>query len=304
MTQPLISIVLCCYNGERFIKQQIDSLLSQTYPNIEIIISDDASTDGSVKILEDYKGDPRVQLIFQPTNLGPSKNFEFAVQKTRGEVIAFSDQDDIWLPEKVERLYSAIGDSYLVYCDSELVNEKGEKLNKKISDLKRMYTGNETAGFILFNVVWGHAMMIKRDLLELVLPIPGGIPHDIWIAFKAATITGIKYLDIPLTLYRQHESAATKTIAVKAKPRTMAKRYADFRKQLHWIEVMCNNERPVNIDFYNRLFNLYQRKQNERWVWQLFFFLLAHRKKIFMFTRKGWLSQVVEMFKQAKGVSA
>ena len=303
MTDPLISIVLCCYNGQRFIKQQIDSLLNQTYPNIEIIISDDASTDGTVSILEEFKNEQRIQLFFQATNLGSSKNFEFAVEKTQGEFIAFSDQDDIWLPNKVQELYSAIGNSYLVYCDSELINEQGEKLNRKISDLKRMYTGNETAGFILFNVVWGHAMMIRRALLPFILPIPPGIAHDIWIAFKAATISGIKYLDAPLTLYRQHESTATKTVAIRAKSRNMSQRYADFEKQLHWIEVIYNHERDSHKDFYNRLFTLYQRKKYERWVWQLFFFLMNHRKEMFMFTKKKWASQVVEIFKQSKGVS-
>ena len=304
MSDPLISIVLCCYNGKQFIKQQMDSLLDQTYPNIEIIISDDASADGTVQILEEFRSEQRIQLFFHPANLGSSRNFEFAVGKTHGDFIAFSDQDDIWLPSKVEKLYSAIGDSYLVYCDSELVTESGDKLNKKMSDLKRMYAGSETAGFILFNVVWGHAVMIRRALLQFILPIPPGIPHDIWIAFKAATITGIKYLDMLLTLYRQHESTATKTVAVRAKSRSMSERYADFKKQLHWIEVIYNHERASRKDFYNRLFILYQRRQYEKWVWQLFFFLMNHRKKIFMFTRKKWPSQVVEIFKQAKGVSS
>ena len=304
MSSPLISIVLCCYNGEDFIKEQIDSLVNQTYPNLEIIISDDASSDSTFQIIEGYKTDRRVKLFSQSHNLGPSKNFEFAVRQSSGEFIAFSDQDDIWLPEKIEKLHGAIGDSFLIYCDSELVNEAGEKLNKKISELRNMYTGSGTMGFVFSNIVWGHAMMIDRKLLEFVLPIPAGIPHDIWIAFKATALTGIKYLDLPLTLYRQHRSASTKTIAVKAKPRSMAKRFEDFKTQLHWIEIMYNNERAGEKDFYNRLFSLYQKKQNELWAWQLFFFLFRHRRKLFMFSKKKWPSQVVEIFKQAKGVSS
>ena len=302
MSYPLVSIVLCSYNGEKFIKEQVDSLLNQTYPNLEIIISDDASTDHTPQILEGYHHDQRVKLFFQPNNLGSSKNFEFALQKSRGEFIAFSDQDDVWLPQKIEKLHSTIGDSYLVYCDSELVSEKGEKLNKKISGLRNMYTGSDSVGFVFSNVVWGHAMMIRKDLLPFILPIPQGIPHDIWTAFKATTITGIKYLDIPLTLYRQHESAVTKTIPVKTKPRRMSQRLADFKRQLRWIEVIHDNERETKKDFYNRLFSLYQKKQNEKWVWQLFFFLLRHRERLFMFTKKKWPSQVVEILKQAKGV--
>src|SRR5437868_15054123 len=108
MSHPLISIVLCSYNGERFIKEQIDSILHQTYPNIELIISDDASTDETARILKEYKGDQKIKLFFQDENVGATKNFEFAIKQVRGEFIAFSDQDDIWLPQKLERLYSAI----------------------------------------------------------------------------------------------------------------------------------------------------------------------------------------------------
>src|SRR5438477_882164 len=99
--KPLISIVLCTYNGEKFLREQIDSLLNQTYPNLEIIISDDASIDTTSQILETYKSDQRVKLFLQPHNSGSSKNFDFAIQKAKGEFIAFSDQDDIWLQENI-----------------------------------------------------------------------------------------------------------------------------------------------------------------------------------------------------------
>jgi len=304
MTHPLVSVVLCCYNGEKFIKDQIDSLLNQTYPNLEIIISDDASTDITPQILETYKSNQRIRLFLQPNNSGSSNNFDFAIHQAKGEYISFSDQDDIWLPRKIEKLYSAIGDSCLVYCDSELINETGDKLDKKISELRIMYSGNKTTGFVFSNVVWGHAMMINKKLLPSILPIPSEIPHDIWIAFKATTISGIKYLDQPLTFYRQHKSAATRTIAIKAKSRSRTKRYADFKKQLHWIEVMYKNERDEQKDFYDKLFSLYKRKQNGRYVWSLFFFLFRYRPEFFMFVKKKWFSQVVEIFKQAKGVTS
>src|SRR5437773_10945714 len=136
MSRPLISIVLCSYNGERFIKEQVDSILSQTYSNIELIISDDASTDGTPNILNGFKENQNVKLFFQPENIGSAKNFEFATRNATGAFIAFSDQDDIWLPQKLEKLYLAIADGSLVYCDSELIAEDGKRLNKKISDLR------------------------------------------------------------------------------------------------------------------------------------------------------------------------
>src|SRR5947209_4830727 len=125
---PLISVVLCTYNGGDFLKEQIDSILNQTWDAFELIISDDHSSDNTKNILQTYNAHPSVRLFFQDKNLGPIKNVEFSLRQTKGDFIAFSDQDDIWKPEKLETLFSNIGDRLLVYSDSELVNEKGEAL--------------------------------------------------------------------------------------------------------------------------------------------------------------------------------
>lgn len=303
MSLPLISMVLCTYNGEKFIEEQINSLLKQTYSNIEIIISDDASADNTAAILNKYKTNSVIKVFLQQTNLGSIKNFEFAIRQTRGEFITFSDQDDIWLPDKIQTMYDAIGGSYLIYSDSELIDETGNSLHTKLSQLRRMYTGNQTTGFVFSNVVWGHAMLIDRKLVEHVIPIPKDIAHDIWMGFKATTITGIRYLDIPLTKYRQHQATFTKTIAVKARPRSREKRYRDFEKELQWIGIMRDHEREDYKALYSQLYNLYSQKSMGRYVWRLFFFLLWHRKDLFMFTRKKWISHIVEIFKQARGES-
>ena len=110
---PLISVVMCTFNGSEFLKEQIDSLLNQTWKPIEIIISDDGSTDQTRSILLTYKDHPDIQLFFQQQNLGPIKNVEFALGKTTGNFIAFSDQDDIWKPEKIESLYKTLNQSLL-----------------------------------------------------------------------------------------------------------------------------------------------------------------------------------------------
>jgi glycosyltransferase involved in cell wall biosynthesis len=301
MTQPLISILLCSYNGEKFIKEQVDSLLDQSYPNLEIIISDDLSTDGTRAILDQYRTQGRVKIFFQKENLGQSKNFEFALKQARGEFIAFADQDDIWLPEKIETMSGNQGQNWLLYSDSLLVDESGKPIGKKISDLRRMYSGRKTTGFVFSNVAWGHALMIRSELVPRLLPVPENIPPDIWIAYNAAVARGIKYIDIPLTKYRQHSSTVTKTIAEKAESRSQPKRYADFKKQLNWIRVMKENAAEEERDFYNELHQLYSQKEKGKWSWTLFFFLMKHRSDLFMFTRKKWLSQVAEIWKQSRG---
>jgi len=303
MQPPLISIVLCSYNGARFIDEQIQSLLQQTYPNLEIIISDDASTDGTQAVLEKYKSHPSFKIFFQEQNLGPIQNVAFAIEQARGAFLAFCDQDDTWLPQKIETLYQHIGDELLVYSDSELVDEHGQPLHKKLSQLRRMYSGNDTRGFVFSNVVWGHTILINQKLVPHILPIPDGIPHDIWIAFKAATIKEIKYVDVALTKYRQHTASVTKTIAVKTGARTQNKRYQDFKEKLNWIGVMQQHARPDEKEFYNQLFTLYARKESGRFQGALFLFLLRHQQALYRFSQKSKTSQLVDIMKQARGVS-
>lgn len=293
--------MLCTYNGERFLQAQVDSLLQQTWRNMEIIISDDHSTDGTREILQQYTADPRFHITYQPINLGAIGNFEFATRQASGEYIAFCDQDDVWLPEKIEKLYAAIGDQWLVYSDSILIDENGQSLRKNLSDLRKMYSGKDTRGFVFSNVVWGHTMMINRQLLAHVLPIPTGIPHDIWFAFKAATLTGIHYLDEPLSLYRQHSHTVTTTIAQKATSRSHEKRYEDFEQKMYWITLLRDHAATEEKDFYAELHRLYYMKDRGSRVWQLFRFLQKHREALFQFTYKNKMSQLIEIYKQSRG---
>lgn len=289
---------MCTYNGERFLQAQINSLLQQTWKNFEIVISDDASTDGTKSILQGYESDPRFNIHYQKENLGSIVNFEFATQQAKGDYLAFSDQDDLWLPEKIEKLYNAIGDKLLVYCDSLLVDEDGNSLHKKLSQLRKMGNVKDTRGFIMSNVVWGHAMMIRKELLKDVLPIPKGVPHDIWFAFKATTLSGIVYLDEVLTQYRQHSETVTTTIAQKAATRPLEKRYRDFEARLYWIGIMGGHD---GSDFYRTLYQLYERKSKGKMVWSLFRFMLANQAALFQFTNKSFLSRVIEIRKESRG---
>ena|SRR5687768_13043207 len=99
----LVSVVMCTYNGGKFLQQQVDSILAQTYRNIELLIVDDTSSDNTVQLLEEYrKKDSRIRYVVNPANLGYNKNFEIAFGLARGNYIAPSDQDDIWKANKIE----------------------------------------------------------------------------------------------------------------------------------------------------------------------------------------------------------
>ncbi|WP_207492111.1 glycosyltransferase family 2 protein [Aridibaculum aurantiacum] len=302
MHAPLVSVVLCTYNGERFLREQIDSILQQTYPNLELIISDDASTDGTKNILETFRHHANVQLVYHQRNIGFVKNFESAVRLAKGELVAFSDQDDIFLPHKMQRLVETIGNHSLVYSDSMLINEQGKELGKKLSDVRDLKSTNDSRNFFMFNAVSGHTMMVRRDLLQSALPLPEGFYHDWWIAVHAANAGGIVYLHEVLSLYRQHPKTVTKTIGNKKVPsRNLQRRYADFVHEKKWFELLLQNPQEQHKEFLKKLHKLWLTKAKGYFSWPLFLFLWQHKHVLFTFWRKNIFSQLVELRKVARG---
>ena len=130
MTNKTVSIVMCTYNGERYLKEQLMSLLNQTYSPIEIIIQDDLSTDNTLEIIHDYQERyPGIIHLFQNSRrLGYNQNFLSAYQKANGYYIASADQDDIWETNKIEILIREIGDSTLIFHNSVLFNQKNPNM--------------------------------------------------------------------------------------------------------------------------------------------------------------------------------
>ena len=130
MTNKTVSIVMCTYNGERYLKEQLMSLLNQTYSPIEIIIQDDLSTDNTLEIIHDYQERyPNIIHSFQNSRrLGYNQNFLTAYQKANGYYIASADQDDIWETNKIEILVREIGDSMLIFHNSVLFNQKNPNM--------------------------------------------------------------------------------------------------------------------------------------------------------------------------------
>jgi glycosyltransferase involved in cell wall biosynthesis len=207
---PLISIALCTYNGERFLEAQIESVLNQSWRNIELVIVDDASTDSTVAIAESYAlKDERIRIHRNAHNLGINQNFSLALSLCQGQLLAPCDQDDIWHPEKLSRLHDRIGTHLMAYCDSELITESGQPMGMKISDRLQMFEGHGPLALTFWNCISGHAMLFRRELLDHALPIPPLKFHDWWLAFWAAAVGGVVYLNEPLVQYRQHAGGQT-----------------------------------------------------------------------------------------------
>jgi len=208
MDSPLISVALCVHNGERFVREQLDSVLAQRDVEIEIIALDDASSDNSGAILHEYAArDARLRCFRNDDNLGPSRSFERAMSLCRGEFIAPCDQDDVWEQDKLAVLLAAIGDADLAYCDSSYIDEAGAFTGRYVSDDVQMMSGSEPLQFLFCNSISGHAAILRRALFEAARPFPQGAFHDWWLALVAAARGGIVYLDQPLVRFRRHDGA-------------------------------------------------------------------------------------------------
>ena len=223
-----ISIAMATYNGERYIREQLDSILVQTISFDEVIIYDDVSTDGTWAILTEYAAkDARIKIFRNSVNVGVFKNFEFAASACSGEYIAFCDQDDIWLPEHLEVLRQNIGDKMLVVGDAEIIDSFGRRSGKTLSyledvdwvaddDLQKAYTI-----FFYRGCYQGASMMIKKELLSKAMPIPIHNYHDLWLSCLACFYGGIRRIDTVITLYRRHEAAVTGGRRRKTRIRSM-----------------------------------------------------------------------------------
>ena len=214
-----VSIVLATYNGEKYLKEQLDSLLSQSHKNIEILIGDDQSTDGTVSIVKEYqKNNPFIHVYQHENNLGCDKNFEFLCSKAEGEYIAFSDQDDLWHQDKIKHLLQNIGDCDLAYGPSQLVNRDGFDLGKTLLQRNGIIPleGKLMKGLMRHNTISGHAMLCKASFIKQNVPIHvsrvnghDDIFFDYYFALCANFQNGIKYVPEAITFHRMHENNLT-----------------------------------------------------------------------------------------------
>lgn len=211
--QPLISIVLATYNGEKFIRQQIESILEQDYDNLEIIIIDDCSTDTTVSIVQEYaKRDNRIDFVPLKTNLGAVGAFEAGLSRAKGKYIALSDQDDIFDKNKISTMSAELSihpDFDMVVSDLRLIAEDGAVISESMWRFQKVKqrVGKPFHRLIYTNFVTGCSCMFTNRLLKMALPFPRGcIIHDWWLSVLAASARGggILLLPSPLVSYRQH----------------------------------------------------------------------------------------------------
>lgn len=209
----LISIALCTYNGKKHLNDQLNSILAQTYTNIELVICDDASTDGTRELLIAWQNDyPKlIKLHFNEKNLGYNQNFAKAISFCKGDYIAISDQDDIWLPDKLDKqikCFEVDKQTILVHCASVSFNKTRFFYGKGSIKWTNLFKGDDTRKFILFNHVQGHCLIFRKELVRHILPIPNGIYYDWWIGAIATHYGKIDVVEEYLVHHRRHEDNA------------------------------------------------------------------------------------------------
>jgi glycosyltransferase involved in cell wall biosynthesis len=224
---PSVSIALATYSGGRFIREQLESFSSQMRLPDEVIVSDDGSSDETLVIVADFaKGAPFGVKILPPGDrLGFADNFFRAATACSGDLIMFSDQDDVWLPNKIERQVGAmLPDVWLSLHCSILVDEFLKPLGEFTQGIKktRVFQPLELDPFL---TGWGNTFMFRREILETIAPsfrprqpdaIDKPLSHDQWVYTVAAAVGQVAHIHEPLILYRQHGNNAFGTA-----PRTL-----------------------------------------------------------------------------------
>ena len=218
-TQLSLSIALATYNGEYYIREQLDSIMRQTRQPDELVISDDASNDTTAEIIRDFsKTVPfSVRLDINQERLGSTRNFEKAIRACNSDIIFLCDQDDIWYPDKIERIEECFMKNTevgAVFTDADIVDQDlhtfGPQLWKKVrfNSRERAQVGSRDAFTVLLKhtVVTGATMAFRSKYRDLVLPIPEKWVHDAWIALLVSAASYLIAIPTPMVAYRQHSS--------------------------------------------------------------------------------------------------
>lgn len=206
----MISVCMATFDGAQYIKEQVESILSQLNENDELVISDDGSTDGTLDILA-AMSDPRVKIFankFRPSSVKntffyTTKNFEYALRQCKGDLIFLADQDDLWHKDKVRVCKEVLVSYDLILHDCSIVDQNGRMLEP--SYFRKIGSRPGIMRNMVKNAYLGCCMAFRRQVLDDVLPFPKvEVPHDIWIGLIIELKGKVKFLDKSLVSYRRH----------------------------------------------------------------------------------------------------
>lgn len=218
-----VAILMATYNGEKYISEQINSILRQTYEDWVLYISDDGSDDKTIQIIEAYikKYQSKIKLINVGGRRGAKDNFTYLIHQIEEySYYMFCDQDDVWLENKIEKELelmlilekkNGVEKPILVFSDMMVVNESLDVIDNSFLHYSNLtWEDNDLfVRYVIHNYTAGCCMLCNKRLIELSAPIPQKITmHDYWISLIAASMGVIEFIDQPLNLYRQHDNNA------------------------------------------------------------------------------------------------
>ncbi|WP_299880751.1 glycosyltransferase family 2 protein [uncultured Cocleimonas sp.] len=263
-----IHVILCCYQGEKYISKQLDSILAQDYPLIEIHVSDDCSVDSTLSIVSEYCAKyPNISFYRNHKNLGFLKNFESSLERVSGKYFALCDQDDIWCTDKLSlsmQELQFLENSYpdkpiLIHSDLELINDQDEVIESSFFTKKGLvFSETKSLALILGHCgVMGNTILMNRNLIEKALPFPVQLKyHDYWFALINECFGVRKTISKPLVKYRLHDTNTSNNKLIKTKSNTLPF-MQDNRFQT--IEYLLSNydlfpeDEPIVKSFYDYL---------------------------------------------------
>lgn len=241
-----VSVVMAVYNGQRFLREQVDSVLDELLPGDELIVVDDASTDGSLAFLKGIAS-PALRVYANPSNLGVIGSFERGLLLAAHEFIFLCDQDDLWLPGKRAAFVAAFEQDptvSVVISDAQVIDAQGRVITPSFMATRRGFEGS------VFATVWrnrylGCAMALRRSLLAAALPVPRQVPmHDMWFGAMGRMTGKVVYLPTPFLQYRRHTGNVTPSRR-QSPPRM-------FRRRMALLTALCTRSLLRMLGFHSR----------------------------------------------------
>ncbi len=208
----MVSVCIATYNGEKYIKEQLSSILIQLLEEDEVVISDDGSTDNTLKIIEELK-DKRIFVVKNILKKGVNHNFQNALNNAKGDFVFLADQDDIWLPSKVELCVNELKNYDLVVSNCSVLDNSNEIVQNSYFE-----TVNSGKGFLknfYKSSYLGCCLAFRKEILKEVLPMPDNLLlfHDWWFGFISELCYKVKFIETPCMYYRRHSETNSNTLS-------------------------------------------------------------------------------------------
>lgn len=294
-----VSVVMCTFNGEKFLQEQMDSILSQDYPLLEVIVQDDCSTDTTFSLLEGYaKAHPHLFKLYRNSQrMGFNRNFRTALLRAKGEFVAVADQDDVWFPEKIRRQVEAIGQKDLCFCDYFRDEVYSPSLSAIISP------PSDLVSLLFSNTIPGCSMLIRREFLQKPEVWNEGFYYDWWMLVTSLLEgSGLAHVAQGLFYHRPHKDSAIAKLHEKS-GRKKARKPTFEPYLLGWRELSRLRKLPAWQLFYNYLYSHTDESHEplvhelagallcEHGLWRLCRLCLKHRQEVYP-SCGGWKQKV------------